>query len=217
MATPTQKSWEELKRIVRYIRSTQTARQLLTIKSTVMKPEWLEVYCDANWASGANSQGGKSTSCGFMSVGGFPLVFFSRTQSVISLSSCEAELFALTAALQEARGVHTLLGELGLVLRTRAHTDSSAAIGAASRRGLGSKLRHVSLRELWVQAEVQSRRVCVNKVLGTMNPADLGTKHLGAAQIQSCCQMVGLSFDPDQSNKLGFEKTLGLIELGGTT
>ena len=68
-----------------------------------------------------------------------------------------------------------------------------------------------------MQAEVQSRRVCISKVLGTMNPADLGTKHLGTAQIQSCCQMVGLCFDSDASKQPGIEKTIGLIKLGETT
>jgi hypothetical protein len=124
-------------------------------------------------------------------VGSFPLVFYSRTQSVIALSSGEAELLALTSGLQEAKGVHTLLTELGLPLRIVAHTDSSAAIGIATRRGLG-KLKHIELRQLWIQQETEARRVIIKKVCGLENVADLGTKHLSPAQLEKCCVMLGL-------------------------
>ena len=113
MSCPTQQSWESLKRAVRYLRLCNR-EQVLTTKG-VVKPEVLDVFTDSNWASAGNDR--KSTSCGAIVVGSFPLLFYSRTQSVIALSSGEAELLALTSGLQEAKGVHTLLTELGLPLR----------------------------------------------------------------------------------------------------
>ena len=187
MSCPTQQSWESLKRAVRYLRLCKR-EQVLTTRG-VVKPEVLDVFTDSNWASAGNDR--KSTSCGAIMVGSFPLLFYSRTQSVIALSSGEAELLALTSGLQEAKGVHTLLTELGLPLRIVAHTDSSAAIGIATRRGLG-KLKHIELRQLWIQQETEARRVMIKKVSGLENVADLGTKHLSPAQLEKCCVMLGL-------------------------
>ena len=59
----------------------------------------------------------------------------------------------------------------------RAWTDSSAAIGIASRSGLG-KLRHLETHTLWLQEKVRTGAIIVKKVHGEVNPADIFTKHL---------------------------------------
>ena len=54
--------------------------------------------------------------------------------------------------------------------------DSSAAKGIASRRGLG-KLKHVDIKELWIQEKVHSGDLKITKVPGTINLADALTKY----------------------------------------
>jgi hypothetical protein len=56
-------------------------------------------------------------------------------------------------------------------------TDSSAALGIATRSGLG-KLRLLETHTLWVQEKVRVGAIAVRKVRGDVNPADLFTKHL---------------------------------------
>ena len=63
-----------------------------------------------------------------------------------------------------------------------AGTDSSAAKSFVGRQGLG-KMKHLEIRDLWLQKEVREGRVVVRKVLGTENPSDLGTKILNTAEI----------------------------------
>ena len=55
--------------------------------------------------------------------------------------------------------------------------DSSAAKGIASRRGLG-KLKHVDIKELWIQEQVSSEDLKITKVPGTENLADALTKYV---------------------------------------
>ena len=62
------------------------------------------------------------------------------------------------------------------------HTDSAAAIGIASRTGLG-KLRHLQVHLLWVQQHVRNKVFELLKVPGKENPADFFTKHLAQADI----------------------------------
>ena len=54
-------------------------------------------------------------------------------------------------------------------------SDSTGAIGVASRRGL-QRLRHLDVRFLWLQAEVAAKRVRISKVPGPENVADANTK-----------------------------------------
>ena len=69
------------------------------------------------------------------------------------------------------------MADLEIALPVRAWTDSSAAIGIASRSGLG-KLRHLETHTLWLQEKVRVGAISVRKVRGEVNPADIFTKHL---------------------------------------
>ena len=74
-------------------------------------------------------------------------------------------------------GHQSLMEDLSIKLPVRAWTDSSAAIGIASRSGLG-KLRHLETHTLWLQEKVRTGAITVKKVHGEVNPADIFTKHL---------------------------------------
>ena len=54
--------------------------------------------------------------------------------------------------------------------------DSSAGKGIASRRGLG-KLKHIDIKELWIQEKVSNGHLKITKVPGTINLADALTKY----------------------------------------
>ena len=81
--------------------------------------------------------------------------------------------------------VRNLAVEVGFVdLENVVHigTDSSAAKSFVGRQGLG-KMKHLEIRDLWLQKEVHEGKVVVHEVLGTENPSDLGAKILNAAEI----------------------------------
>ena len=67
---------------------------------------------------------------------------WSTTQSVIALSSGEAEYYGMVKGASVGLGTRELIRDLGVNLRTKVNTDASAAIGIASRKGLG-KVRHI--------------------------------------------------------------------------
>ena len=103
---------------------------------------------------------------------------WSSTQTSVSLSSGEAELYGVVRAAGIALGHRAILGDLGFEnFPVRVWTDSSAAIGICSRSGLG-KLRHVDTNALWVQSKVKEGALTIRKVRGDSNPADLLTKFL---------------------------------------
>ena len=82
----------------------------------------------------------------------------SSTQSVVSLSSGEAEYYGFVRASGVGLGYQSLLADLGLKLPLRAWTDSTVSIGICSRSGLG-KLRHIDTQCLRLQHKVRSKAV----------------------------------------------------------
>ena len=114
---------------------------------------------------------------------------WSSTQPSVTLSSGEAEYYGLVKAAGAGLGHQSLMSDLGVELPVTAWTDSSAALGIASRAGLG-KLRHLETHTLWLQEKVRTKAVTVKKVWGEVNPADLFTKHLPSRE--KVHQLLGL-------------------------
>ena len=83
------------------------------------------------------------------------------------------------------------LGFRGLGNVVKLGTDSSAAKSFVNRRGLG-KMRHLEIRDLWLQEEVDKGRLVVDKVRGDKNPADLMTKVLNVDEVVDRLSWMGL-------------------------
>jgi hypothetical protein len=60
-------------------------------------------------------------------VANFPILHYSRTQSVITQSTCEGELLAMNAGAIEGKLVQNILKESGLPATSILVTDSSSA------------------------------------------------------------------------------------------
>eukprot|EP00969_Alexandrium_andersonii_P277623 12271813-Alexandrium_andersonii.AAC.1 len=65
---------------------------------------------------------------------------------------------------------------LGMDLKRRLWTDSTAARAMSQREGPG-KLKHVGLKRLWLQSQVEDDKLEVRKVHTDENYADVLTKH----------------------------------------
>ena len=96
---------------------------------------------------------------------------WSTTQSVIALSSGEAEYYALVKAGSQLLGMQALLIDLGIEqreIKLKILTDATAAQGIASRRGLGA-VRHIETNQLWLQQKIRDKTITVEKVEGKVN------------------------------------------------
>ena len=88
-------------------------------------------------------------------------------------------------------GFQFLAEDLGMTLSLHVHTDSSAAIGIARRRGLG-KIRHIHVGDLWVQERLRNKDFALHKVLGADNPADIFTKYTDKPTLSNMLQKLNL-------------------------
>ena len=102
---------------------------------------------------------------------------WSTTQTTISLSSAEAELHRIAKGASQALGMRSIGRDLGVQSKLLLLADASAALGIVRRRGLG-RIRHLDVTDLWVQEQVRSTEIDIQKVAGIDNVADALTKTL---------------------------------------
>jgi hypothetical protein len=124
---------------------------------------------------------------------------WSSTQGAVALSSAEAEFYAMIEAVIRGKGILNIMLEMGFLIteRIQLFTDSSAAKSFVSRTGLG-RMKHLEIRDLWLQREVGLGKVLVNKVEGPRNPADLLTKYLKRWEIELRLKLMGLRVEWSQ-------------------
>ena len=183
MASPTETSEAALKRMGRYL----LGHMRCVYTYPFQRAEGIEVYGDTDWSGCPRTR--RSTSGGCVMIGSHCIWTWSSTQASVTLSSGEAAYYGVVKAAGAGLGHQSLMDDLGLHLPVRVWTDSSAALGIASRSGLG-KLRHLETHTLWVQEKVRTGAISLRKVWGEVNPADLFTKHLPSRDKVS--QLLGL-------------------------
>ena len=116
---------------------------------------------------------------------------WAKTQTTISLSSGEAELHGITQGAAQALGVKSLMADMGWDTGINLHSDATAAIGIARRKGLG-KIRHLDTADLWIQDKVRSKEINLIKVLGSENMADALTKYVDRATLSKALDKMNL-------------------------
>ena len=84
---------------------------------------------------------------------------------------------------------------MGIDTALKAWTDSSAAKAFASTRGLG-RMRHVQVKDLWIQGLVKAGRVILHKVRGDRNVADAFTKYHDRAKCTDTWALGGMRVVP---------------------
>ena len=147
------------------------------------------VAVDSDWAGCRKTR--KSTSGGCMMIGNHLLRSWSSTQPIIAMSSAEAEHYALVEGATRSLGLQSMMRELGLKRVIFLQTDSSAAKSFASHRGLG-RMRHIEVKDLWLQEAIYRSRLKVIKIRGDENPADIFTKYFSAADTELQCSRMNV-------------------------
>ena len=110
---------------------------------------------------------------------------WSSSQAVIALSSGEAEYYNLFKAASMSVGLRSLSVDLrvefGLPIVLK--SDASAAIGIANRVGLG-KIRRIETNQMWLQSNVNSKDLLIEKVGTDENLSDALTKPVDSKTMQ---------------------------------
>ncbi|CAI7737338.1 unnamed protein product [Closterium sp. NIES-53] len=121
----------------------------------------------------------------------------STRSSAVSLSSCEAELYAVTMAAQETRWLTFLLHELGYPQPTPTlWCDNKSTIHLSQDLVYHTRTKHIELRHFFIRDLVQQEQLNLEYVASDCNLADLFTKPLGKVPHHRLLGAMGLYAPP---------------------
>ena len=175
-----------MKRLLRFLRKRPTTTYLYEWQD---HPRELTGYTGSGWA-GCNLTR-RSTSGGVIVHGSHLLLHYSRIQAGVALSSPEPELNAALKMGCEILGISQFCWELGDNIDIRINGDSSAVKGILARRGCG-KVKHLEVKQLWLQEQVRSGKVDFQKVPRKSNPSDASTHHYTKEDAKKHFKRMGL-------------------------
>ena len=196
MSKPTKGCWDKLKRLGRYLIGKSRSVQMFPYQS---EPNRIHTYTDSDFAGCEQSR--KSSSGGVIVLGKSVIKTWSSNQSVIALSSGEAEYYAFVKGASQSIGINNIMKDLGIetVQGIQLLSDASATIGIASRRGSG-KVRHIEVNQLWLQDKIMKGIIKVNKIGTGNNIADILTKHVDAETLTKHNKGMGISIVEGRHN-----------------
>ncbi len=113
-----------------------------------------------------------------------------RRGGEIPRGSGESEFYGIVKAATMGMGIKGLLEDLGLDVEIQVNTGSSAARSISSRKCAG-RVRHVEIRELWVQERVRREELSIIKVRGRDDVADRLTKLVERHKMEKYLQECG--------------------------
>lgn len=92
-----------------------------------------------------------------------------------------------------AGGLETgsILNEVNVKTKPRIRSDSTAARGILHRRGVG-RVRHLDIKDLWVQEKVQDGAMSIDKVATTANRGAIGTKPMDGSKLSYLISITSL-------------------------
>jgi hypothetical protein len=139
MRNPRRTHWEAVKDVIHYLKG--TAELKLTLGGT---SAGLQAYVNADWAS----QPHRHSMSGYtILMCGSPVAWSARKQSIIALSTAEAEYIALTAVAREVLYLQALITELykRIISPIPIYCDNQGAIALASNGKFHARTKHIDL------------------------------------------------------------------------
>lgn len=181
MHKPTDVHWESVKRLLRYLKGTQTFGLSLRKNSPLV----LHAFSDADWAG--NRDDSTSTTAYTVFLGTNPISWCSQKQKSVSRSSTEAEYRSVANTASELSWLVSLLGELGVQssISPTIYCDNLNTTYVCANPKMHSKMKHVRIDFHFVRDRVEEGSLRVTHVSSTDQLADLLIKPLSTTRFQS--------------------------------
>jgi virulence-associated protein VapD len=170
-----QSHYNAAKHLLRYLRGTQSYGIFL---GQLDNPYPLfRAMSDSDWGMGENR---KSISGFVILLGDSPLSWSSKQQTVVALSSCEAEYLATTHCSKDVLWFRNLFLELGYPQSsaTPLFCDNQGTVACTHDPHGHTKMKHIAIREHFIRDCVNNRLIDVIHIPNYSNIADLFTKPL---------------------------------------
>jgi hypothetical protein len=153
VADPTAAHFAAAKYILRYLCGTKDYG-LLYRRSITTK---CAAYSDADFAGDEDTR--RSTTGTVIMICGCALMWRSKRQKIVTLSTCEAELVALCDTMKDAKWILELLGNIGMKPEGAfvVHEDNAAALIVAESGRRKARTKHFDIRYFWITEKIKDK------------------------------------------------------------
>uniref|UniRef100_A0A2N9J5P5 CCHC-type domain-containing protein n=1 Tax=Fagus sylvatica TaxID=28930 RepID=A0A2N9J5P5_FAGSY len=189
MANPGREHWNAVKWIFRYLKGTAEHEILFS-----RQPGTNSVvgYVDADYAGEVDDR--RSTTGYVFTLSGGPICWKSTLQSIVAMSTTEAEYMAVAEAAKEALWLKGLVKELGLNQGgVQMHCDSQSAIYLAKNQVYHARTKHIDVRFHKIRELIVTGDIVLEKVHTSENAANMLTKPVTTAKFKHCLDLVNVS------------------------
>jgi len=155
-----------------------TANTSLLMEPTLGQAKWeLKAYSDSDYGGDRDQR--RSVSGYIIFLAGAPIVWRSKMQRSVTLSSTEAEYVALSDVVTEIMFAKQVLEflEIPVTLPIEVHVDNVGAIFLATNATTGQRTRHIDVRYHYVREYIEDGQVIIRFVKSGDNKADPYTKN----------------------------------------
>ena len=173
-SAPTVADLRRAKRCLVYLRDTKD----LQLRYPQLLPELsLELYVDASYASGSN----RRSVYGFVIFLNKAVIHFkTKQQSLVTLSSTEAEFVALVLGIKELKWIYQMIEEIGLPIKLAVvFCDNQGALKILKNEASTARTKHIDVRLQFLKEQVRNGLIETRYVQTNDQIADLFTKPLG--------------------------------------
>jgi hypothetical protein len=177
------------------------------------KMEWkLTVYSDSDWAADMNTR--RSVTGFTIFLQGVPVLWKSQSQKTVSLSSSEAEYYAMSEAVKEIKFITQVLESVGLKVQKPiiVNVDNVGAIFVAENHSATKHTRHVDARYHFVREFIINGQIKIIFVKTSDNKSDIFIKNITSdiydAHMDNFlihCQAIQLSSPTSTDSQLSYQ------------
>ena len=202
---PSKKHWTGAKKILRYLKGTKSFGLVLSGGRSLK----LLGYADSDWATGKVDR--KSIS-GYVFLFGESLVrCSSKKQTVVALSSMEAEYIALSSSTQEGIWLRNLLTSISFPPNdpTTIKQDNQATITFSETNKISQRSKHIDVRHYFVKQAIEESQIMLEYIPSKENLADIFTKPLGKEQFEYLRTKLGVT-QRQTENQINLELSGGV-------
>jgi hypothetical protein len=176
LSSPNPAAYKEMLRVIKYIYDTPDIGLRVVPK---ISDEWeVKVYSDSDWAGDKDSR--KSVSGYMIFVSDVLVCWRSKSQAAISLSSSEAEMYALTEAVKEVPFIVQVLLFMNVKIKlpVQVMVDNMGAIYMSENSMPSARTRHADLRQKFTSDLQEKGLIKIDFVKSEDNTADIMTKNV---------------------------------------
>ena len=180
---PSTEHWQAAKRVLRYLAGTTDTG--IHYSATKTSTPCFSCYTDADWAGDRNDR--KSTT-GFVAfLNANPISWGSKKQSVVALSTMEAEFISASRGLQELLWLRKLSKTItndSSLERPLLFCDNQSAIEFSNNLGLKERTKHIDIKYMFARDHIQKGEVELRYVPTNEMLADMMTKALAGPRFE---------------------------------